>query len=110
MVPPCGVGPVTASTSPRPSIPDILERQAGVAAPPGFEDAIAWLAPPGEGEEPHWHVTFAVADRDDAVATGRAARRAAGRRAREDNEWTKSAVVRDPQGAVFTLSQFDPTP
>ena len=35
----------------------------------GFEDAIALLAPLADGEEPHWHVTFAVADRDDAVAT-----------------------------------------
>jgi len=69
--------------------------------------AIAFLAPLNDGEEPHWHVTFAVTDRDEAVL-----------RAEElgavvvsgptDDQWTRSAVVRDPQGAVFTLSQFDP--
>ena len=49
--------------------PGILARQAGVGAPPGFEDAIAWLAPAAAGEPDHWHVTFAVADRDDAAAS-----------------------------------------
>lgn len=87
--------------------PGILERHETVSAPPGFADVIAWLAPLGEGEEPHWHVTFAVADRDDAVATAErlGARVISGP---HDDEWTKNAVVRDPQGAVLTLSQFDP--
>lgn len=88
--------------------PEIRERQAAVSAPPGFADAIAWLAPLADGEEPHWHVTFAVTDRDDAVAEAEklGASVVSGP---EDNEWTKSAVVRDPQGALFTLSQFAPT-
>lgn len=87
--------------------PGIVERQQAVAAPPGFQDAIAWLAPLAGGEEPHWHVTFTVADRDDAVAT---AEKLGGSvvSGPHDDEWTKSAVVRDPQGATFTLSQFDP--
>jgi hypothetical protein len=28
--------------------------------------------------------------------------------ASEESEWTRTAVVRDPQGAVFTASQFTP--
>ena len=48
--------------------PDIHARQAEISAPPGFADAIAWLAPLGPDETPHWHVTFAVADRDEIVA------------------------------------------
>ena len=87
--------------------PDIYGRQQGVSAPPGFADAIAWLASLEPGEVPHWHVTFAVADRDEAVAS--ALRLGASDLSGPvDNAWTKSAVVRDPQGATFTLSQFDP--
>jgi hypothetical protein len=41
--------------------PGIHERQSAVLAPPGFADAIAWLAPTQEPEVPHWHVTFTVA-------------------------------------------------
>lgn len=86
--------------------PDIRVRQAG--APKGFEDAIGWLAPAGPGETPHWHVTFSVADRDQAA---RAAEGLGGSvLSRDDNEWTHTAVVRDPQGAQLTLSQFDPQP
>ena len=36
--------------------PGIHERQAGVSAPPGFADAIGWLAPAEPDETPHWHV------------------------------------------------------
>ena len=86
--------------------PDIRARQEGVVAPPGFEDAIAWLAPLGSDERPHWHVTFAVADRDRAAAD--AERLGADVLARDDTQWTRTALVRDPQGAELTLSQFTP--
>jgi predicted enzyme related to lactoylglutathione lyase len=86
--------------------PGIRKRQAGIVAPPGFEDAIAWLAPAVEGEDDHWHVTFAVADRDDATAL--AERLGAAILAQEDSEWTRIALIRDPQGATLTLSQFTP--
>jgi len=87
--------------------PDIRSRQEGISAPPGFADAIAWLAPLIEGEVPHWHVTFAVADRDEMVASALrlGATDVSGP---VDDAWTKSAVVRDPQGATFTVSQFAP--
>ena len=86
--------------------PGIRARQQAVSAPPGFEDAIAWIAPAGEGAD-HWHVTFAVADRDEAAADRGAPRRD---RARERGHatWTRTAHVRDPQGAELTLSQFTP--
>jgi predicted enzyme related to lactoylglutathione lyase len=85
--------------------PGILERQADVGAPPGFADAIAWVARAGDGPD-HWHVTFSVRDRDDAVGT--AERLGATVLSSEDTAWTRHAVIRDPQGAELTLSQFSP--
>lgn len=84
--------------------PDIRTRQSD--APEGFEDVIGGLAPLAEGETPHWRVTFTVADRDDAVA--RADRLGATVLGRDDSMWTKTVTIRDPQGAVFTASQFTP--
>jgi predicted enzyme related to lactoylglutathione lyase len=85
--------------------PGIHERQAGVNAPPGFADAVGWVGPAGDGPV-HWHVTFSVGDRDEAVAT--AERLGATVIASEESEWTRHAVIRDPQGAELTLSQFTP--
>ena len=87
--------------------PDIRERQASVSVPPGFEDAIGWVAPAEDGEPPHWHVTFAVADRDETAAL--AAQHGGEVLATEDGEWARTATIRDPQGAVFTASQFTPS-
>ncbi len=85
------------------SDPDIYERQSGVSAPPGFADAIGWLV---QADAPHWHVTFTVADRDRAadLATGLGGEIIS----TEENEWTRTALVRDPSGATFTASQFTP--
>lgn len=84
--------------------PGIYERQA--SAPPGFADVIGGLAITGPGEPVRWHVTFTVADRDESAAT---ARRLGARILNSaDDVWTKNALVRDPQGAVFTVSQFTP--
>ena len=86
--------------------PTIRARQAAVAVPPGFEDAIAWVAPLEPDLAPHWHVAFAVADRDAAASD--AQRLGAEVVSTEDSRWTRTALVRDPQGAVFTASQFTP--
>ena len=94
-----GYGDHLAATSD----PGIHERQA--TAPPGFADVIGGLAPAGE-LGPHWHVTFTVADRDESVA--RAESLGATVLSREDTDWTRQATLRDPQGAVFTASQFTP--
>jgi predicted enzyme related to lactoylglutathione lyase len=87
--------------------PDIHERQAAGGAPAGFADVVAGRAPLGPGEQAHWHVTFTVTDRDDAVATALALG-ATDVSGPVDTMWTRTAVVRDPQGAVLTLSQFAP--
>jgi predicted enzyme related to lactoylglutathione lyase len=86
--------------------PDIRQRQSDIPTPAGFEDAIAWIAAAAPDEPPHWHVAFTVADRDRAVAD---AERLGARILRQgDTEWTREALIRDPQGAVFTASQFTP--
>jgi len=86
--------------------PGIRERQSVLAAPPGFEDAIAWIATTAPDELPHWHVSFTVADRDQTV---RDAERLGAQVLSQDNtDWTRTALIRDPQGAEFTASQFTP--
>ncbi|WP_188777456.1 VOC family protein [Marmoricola endophyticus] len=84
--------------------PGIRERQA--SAPEGFADVIGGVQPLAEGEQPHWHVVVTVEDRDDAAQ--RARQLGAEVLRTDDEEWTRSAVIRDPQGAVLTLSQFTP--
>jgi uncharacterized protein len=95
-----GYGDHLAATSD----PGIHQRQSGDKVPAGFADAFGWLVP-AHGE-PHWHVTFTVADRDDAAAT--AAELGAIVMAKNDTDWTRDAQLRDPQGAVFTVSQYAP--
>lgn len=86
--------------------PTIRDRQSGDLVPSGFEDAVAWLAAAAPGERPQWHVTFAVADRDRAAET--AERLGAVILGQDDNEWTRTVLIRDPGGAVFTASQYTP--
>lgn len=86
--------------------PDLYERQASVSAPPGFADAIGWVAPADDDGGPHWHVTFAVADRDETVALATA--HGGEVLTTEESQWARTATLRDPQGAVFTASQFTP--
>lgn len=91
--------------------PEIRKRQEEVGAPPGFEDAIGWLVPVEQSTTPdaapHWHVTFAV---DDADATAARAAELGGAVAvpPTDMPWVRIAVLRDPQGAVFTVSKLQP--
>lgn len=47
-----------------------------------------------------------MTDRDSAAAD--AERLGATVVSRGDDDWTRSAIVRDPQGAEFTVSQFAP--
>jgi uncharacterized protein len=84
--------------------PGIHERQAGARVPPGFADAIGWVVPVAPGADPGWHVTFTVAERD--AAADRVGRLGGSVVRTGDSDWTRTAVVRDPQGAVFTVSQF----
>lgn len=82
--------------------PDIHERQA--FAPEGFADVVAGLVV--TEDRPGWQVRFTVADRDDSVAT--AEQLGAVTLSSADTEWTREALIRDPQGATLTLSQFTP--
>lgn len=86
--------------------PDIRVRQSGDAVPRGFEDAVAWLVSAGSGERPRWHVTFTVEDRDRTAVD--AERLGASVLGQEDTDWTRTALIRDPGGAVFTASQYTP--
>jgi predicted enzyme related to lactoylglutathione lyase len=90
--------------------PGIRSRQAEVAAPPGFEDAIGWLnsiehSP--DGDRPHWHVTFSV---DDADATADKAAELGGKviAPPTDVPYARVATLSDPEGAAFTVSKFQP--
>ena len=84
--------------------PGIYERQAAAGAPAGFADVIGAIEPAEPTEEPHWHVKFSVADRDASAAT--AERLGATILATSETPWTHEALIRDPQAAVLSLSQF----
>ncbi|MGY1706952.1 VOC family protein [Geodermatophilus sp. SYSU D00697] len=84
--------------------PGIRERQA--SAPPGFADVIGGLVVVPRGAPASWRVAFTVADRDETVAS--AERLGATTVTSADDVWTRNALLRDPQGAEFTVSQFTP--
>jgi uncharacterized protein len=84
--------------------PGIRERQA--TAPPGFADVIGGMQPIAPPGAPHWHVTFSVSDRDAAAAS--AGRLGATVLSAYESPWAALADIRDPQGAEFTISQFQP--
>jgi predicted enzyme related to lactoylglutathione lyase len=92
--------------------PDMRSRMKEVAAPEGFEDAVAWLVPMTSDQTPddvppHWSITFAV---DDADAVADRAAELGGNVLVPpfDAPWVRMTVVSDPQGAVFTASKFTP--
>ena len=87
--------------------PEIRERQQATQSPEGFSDAVAMLQGEAAGAPARWTVTFAVADADTAFA------RAIDLGATEvtplfDTAYTRMGVVRDPQGAELTLSEYRP--
>jgi uncharacterized protein len=86
--------------------PGIRQMHEDAGAPEGFTDAVAWLL---QDDGPsRWHVTFAVEDAD-----------ASAERVAElggevlvppyDAGPVRIAAVRDPQGATFTISRYDPS-
>jgi predicted enzyme related to lactoylglutathione lyase len=82
--------------------PGIRDRHAEFGAPEGFSDAVAWIA---QGDEARWEVTFAVADAD--VTAARAAALGGDVMvAPHDIHPTRLAVLRDPEGAMLTVSAF----
>jgi len=95
-----GYGDHLAATSD----PDIYQRQSGAEVPPGFADAIGWLALLPDGEQPRWHVTFTVSDRDESATT--AEHLGAFVLSSNDTVWTRDARIQDLQRAVFSVSQY----
>ena len=93
-----GYGDHLAATSD----PDIHTRQESL--PEGFADVIAGLTP--DAPKASWQIRFAVADRDASVATAR--EQGATIESQADTEWSKDAVIVDPQGARFIVSEFAP--
>jgi predicted enzyme related to lactoylglutathione lyase len=87
--------------------PGLRQRVAELGGPERFEDVVAWLGPLDRDEPAHWSITFAT---DDADAAARRAAELGGTVLAEpfDAPWVRSTVVRDPQGAVVTLSKFVP--
>jgi uncharacterized protein len=92
--------------------PGLRGRQAAAGVPEGFADAIGWMAPMTSDQfaddvPPHWSVTFA-ADDTDAI-TNRAVE--LGGKVLTPPVATgvvKTAVLADPQGAVFSVNTYDP--
>ena len=62
--------------------------------------------PASRRESDRWQVTFTVADRDLSAAL--AERLGATIVSSEDTEWTKTALVRDPQGAELNAELVHP--
>lgn len=66
----------------------------------------SWTLESGD-TPPHWDVTFSVADTDASV---RRASELGGEVVVEPFEapWVRAAVLRDPDGVAFNVSQFVP--
>jgi predicted enzyme related to lactoylglutathione lyase len=90
--------------------PGLREQMAQMGAPEGFIDVVAALNPIGADDtetRPNWSVTFGV---DDADAAAAKAVEAGGEVVSGpfNAPWTRTVVLKDPQGATFVASQFVP--
>jgi predicted enzyme related to lactoylglutathione lyase len=90
-------------------MPGLKAGAAESGAPEGFLDVVAQVRPLADGDPtpPRWEVTFATDDVEATVARAKelGAEIVSGP---EDAPWVRHAVIRDPQGATFTASQFVP--
>lgn len=87
-----------------------IRKMAADFGVPGFENVVAAINPisAGDPDTPaHWGVTFGA---DDTVAAAQKATELGGAVVAPpvDAPFARVAVLRDPQGAVFTVSQFVP--
>ena len=90
--------------------PGLRASMAEMGAPAGFEDVVAAvdLIDPNDTTTPaNWGVTFAV-DNADETAAQAAALGGTIVAPPTDLPWVRATVIADPQGAVFTASQFVP--
>ena len=92
------------------SDPGLRERIAGMGVAPDFADVVASINPiPADQRDtpPHWSLTFGV---EDADVTAQRATELGGTVvvAPFDAPWVRTTVIRDPQGAMFIASKFEP--
>jgi predicted enzyme related to lactoylglutathione lyase len=87
--------------------PSRAERHDADGVPPGFGDAVGWLAEPTTERPAGWVVTIAVAD-TDAVVERVVAAGGSVVDPPHDLGPTRLAVVDDPFGARLTLSCYQP--
>jgi predicted enzyme related to lactoylglutathione lyase len=90
--------------------PGLRKGMADMGAPDGFIDVVAAVNPVADDDSStpvQWDVTFAV---DDIEAIVKMAKELGGEviAGPFDAPWCRMAVVKDPQGATFTASQFVP--
>src|SRR5947209_1953114 len=90
--------------------PGLREQIAQMGGPEGFIDVVAALNPIGadDGDTPaNWSVTFGVDDADKAAAK---AVELGGEvvSGPSNAPWSRTVVIKDPQGASFVASQFVP--
>jgi hypothetical protein len=88
--------------------PDIRARVSELGGPTGFEDVVASMNVIREDQPdipPHWSVTFGVDDADAIAGTviGLGGKLLMGP---FDAPWVRMAIVADPAGAMFIVSQF----
>ena len=88
--------------------PGLRARMAQMGPPDGFIDVVAAIEPIEDDDSEkaaHWTVTFGVDDVESAVSE---ARQFGGEIVAGpfDAPWSRVAVIKDPQGAIFTVSQF----
>ena len=92
--------------------PGVRQRHQEAGAPAGFTDAIGWLQLmtgdrfPGDAL-PHWSVTFSVHD-TDAIAERTTQLGGTVTVPPFSVPYARIAALTDPQGAVFTVSQYIP--
>lgn len=87
--------------------PGLRQRMKEFGAPERFEDAVATVAPAGDGVPPHWGVTF-TADDVDVTAAKTAELGGAVIVEPFDAGPVRMAVLGDPQGAVFSVGKYTP--
>jgi uncharacterized protein len=92
--------------------PGVYERLDGFGADRSFADVVAYLVPMTNGQFPpdtpsHWGITFSVEDADAAAerATALGGKVVV---APFDTDWTRTTILADPDGCVFTASKFTP--
>lgn len=87
--------------------PDLRRRHDEGGVPPGFSDAVGWMMPVTDDEPAHWSITFTVED-PDAIASRAVQLGGSVVVAPHDAGVVRMAVLRDPQGAVFAVSRYQP--